>query len=504
LPEKQPWVAVETDHFTIYSQLLAGETIDLAGQLETFRELTRLVTNAGDQAYASPIPTIVYVFNGSGAYRNFAPPRSAGFIAPRQRANFIALDGRSRGLGATRIIYHEFVHYLLRNGSTSAYPAWFDEGFAEYLGATRIDDDFIYLGDIPEDRIPQLLYDSPLPIRQICEASDLSGWSARNSALFYAQSWALMHYLQRGRDAKTRDAASDDSGDGTSDAGGSLRPLQVYIQRLNEGTASSLAFEEAFGVTYHQMGRELQRYISLGALSVTRIPRGALPVPEVGSARAVSKAEIATRLGELALFSNARSQAGRLFQVALTEEPDAPRALAGLASVLSVRGGAAGVEALFERAVELDPEDALNHLDLAEHLLAQVPGDGPATDAERAMLRSARDHFARAIELDPDLPEAYAQASRIYAFPEQDWEKGLPLIEAAYSLLRSDTEISSTLARFYMEAERYDEAGRLLDVASQWAAESGTAQALTTLQAELTRRLRASEDQATDEAESTP
>ena len=131
---------------------------------------------------------------------------------------------------------------------------------------------------------------------------------------------------------------------------------------------------------------------------------------------------------------------------------------------------------MFERAVELDPNDALNHLDLAEYLLALAAANSSRPDYVQ-LLEEARGGFVKALEADPDLPEAYARAAYLYQLPGQDWRKGLPLIEQAHALLQTNVSIATTLAEFCVLNEEYERAQKLLDTSAQWAAESGGAEA---------------------------
>lgn len=475
----RPWIRVETENFLLYSQITEPETVSLAEKLETFREVTRAFTNAGSAAFQPVIPTITYVFDSAGAYRTFAPPESAGFIAPRQRANYIALNGRERNLAATRIIYHEFVHYLLRSGGSAGYPRWYDEGIAEYLGSTLIDDEKVAMAAIPDDRIPTLRYgleyEQLLPLERLMKAGDTSQWSSLDNSMFYAQAWALVHYLNRGSKVGMPDRSQQ---------------LGAYLDLLNRGIPTDQAFDQAFDTTFSKLGKELERYLTGGKFMQLQTPRSGFPPAKIVSVRAVSKPEIARELGRLALVTGNGRRARSLFETSLALEPESSRALSGLGFATWMQGQSdyAEVRGMLERAVELDPKEALNHLDLAEYLLALAAANASRPEYVQ-MLEEARGAFVKAIELDPDLPEAYARAAYMYQLPGQDWRKGLPLIEQAHALLPTDVSIATTLAEFCVLNQEYERAQKLLDTSAQWAAESGgaDAQAIERVRARLTQ-----------------
>jgi tetratricopeptide (TPR) repeat protein len=460
----QAWVRVESENFVLYSQISEQETLELAKKLETFREVTRRFTNAGPGAFEPTIPTLTYVFDSAQEYEKFAPfASSTGFIAPLQRANYIALNGRSSALAATRVIYHEFVHQLLRNSGKAGYPHWFDEGLAEYLGASVIDDENIVLAAVPEDRLAMVREFQLLPLERLLKARDTSAWSAEEKAMFYAQSWALVHYLNLG---------------GKSGMVERKEQLDAYLELLNEGLGVEAAFAQAFGATFEEVGKELGLYVGRDTFMQIRKPRSAFPPAKVVSVRVATPAEVALQLGQLALATGNDEAARSLFDASLALEPRSPRALAGLALAVWKQGGGTAVEIrlMLERAAALGPQDALNHLDLAEYLLAQAEA-GAERPGYPQLLVDARSALVRALELEPEMPEAYALAAKLYTLPGQDWRKGLVLIEQAHALLPSDASIAISLADFYVVGGEHDRAERLLDAAAQWADEAGGAKA---------------------------
>ena len=90
-----------------------------------------------------------------------------------------------------------------------------------------------------------------------------------------------------------------------------------------------------------------------------------------------SRGEVSARLGDLSLSHDTVVSRGH-FESALLENPNDSRAIAGLADTYKFEDRFAEAEPLFERAVELAPDEPLNRLDLAEYLIEHETVSGEA------------------------------------------------------------------------------------------------------------------------------
>jgi hypothetical protein len=101
-------------------------------------------------------------------------------------------------------VYHEYVHYLTRR-LVPHWPLWLVEGFAEFYGNIRIKGDQVFIGAPSTSHMLFLQQTSLLPISTLFDANSSSPYYNEKSktSIFYAESWALTHYLTI-RDAKVR------------------------------------------------------------------------------------------------------------------------------------------------------------------------------------------------------------------------------------------------------------------------------------------------------------
>jgi hypothetical protein len=84
-------------------------------------------------------------------------------------------------------------------------PLWFEEGTAEFYGSFRATDREARIGLPVEDHIARLRESKMIPLERLFAVdSDSPEYSAdERRGVFYAESWALVHYLLRGNPSRT-------------------------------------------------------------------------------------------------------------------------------------------------------------------------------------------------------------------------------------------------------------------------------------------------------------
>lgn len=457
----RPWVAVSSPHFEILSTMKAEEVVTLAEDLERFRALIHTMTKS--PRVEPPIPTRITAF---ARRSELAPFRSsswvAGFFGSGLRENSVVLADYSNALGASEIILHEYVHFVLRNATSWNYPIWYDEGFAEFLSTTRVQDGRLVLGLFPMARAETFRYLRWMPVERIVAAKSYADFRGDEIFMFYAQAWALVHYLTLGR------------GDGVS----MTADLTRYMEDLELGLSPAAAFEDAFGMSTKDAGHRIIRALEGRQLRAIGLPLTLLEYDRSApSVRAPSREEVSLRLGQLLLRKGSGStEAARgYFQDVLLTEAGNARAHAGLGDSLKFEQRWEEAEPHFRRAVEIDPEDAWVQLDLAEFLHDRALAEESGAEARRALLREARDIYRRSLEIDDSIPETWLMLGRTHLAAGEDASKGLDLIRHAYGMLPAQAFVIESLAEAYVAVDRMSEARSvLLRRAASLGGDSGT------------------------------
>jgi tetratricopeptide (TPR) repeat protein len=443
LPKKEPWIELRTANFTLYSN--AGEkTVQRVGEdLERLRDaLSQLVPGL---SLSSPSPTYIFVFKNAETFRpyqrtyNGKSVEAGGYFLSRQLANYVAVNADQHG-DERLIIYHEYLHYLLRNNYASL-PLWLHEGLAEYYSTFEVGKDEVRIGlPIPE-HIAWLRKNPLIPLATVfavTEHSDEYNEGERRGG-FYAESWALVHYLISGSTERRIQAVES-------------------LRLATAGTPPDQIFQRAFGADSAALERELRKYVQAYILTATRVPlrTGANLAME---ARPLAWADVLYRLGDL--LSNLDSQpvpsataAAEHFRAALAEQPEHGPALAGLGYLEDLAGHTAAAKPWYGKAAKLAPDNFFVQYLYGRNLLE---------DPEAGAYEEARAALSKAVRLRPDLGEAWAQLGYTWQVSDELPPEAVQAMETAFRLLPSRMDVAHNLAIAYARTGQREKAETLIE-----------------------------------------
>ncbi len=441
--EQSRWIRVETAHFQLISGASKFDTIEIAQRLELLRAVLQLV---GLQANLTPrVPLLVYVFADAAGYARFAPRTDfVGFMLPRAHRNFLVVRaGAETDAGGAAL--HEYVHFVLRNGAATRYPAWYDEGLAEFLSTVSMQGEQVVIGTIPVGREHWLLYGSPMSLRQMMTVDETYDEAVRTPQRFYAQAWTLTHFFH----------VADRVGFPQRRA-----QLTDFIARLNHGEPPDDACRNAFGTDFESLDKEFMQYLAKGKLPYLGVPPARLAIPPQVRSEPLPEAERRYLLGDLALAlgEDWRGEAEFWFRLAVQADPGSGRANAALARAEQSREQA---DAHFARALTLAENDPEVQLHYAEAMLARAGADG---EDRTASIQLSRRAFRRSIQLDPDQVAAHAGLGRSYVVAANVGKPadGLAALETARARLPADHSIALDSAKLEVKAGSVERARSIL------------------------------------------
>jgi len=279
------WSSYSSENFTIYSDVRPGKAIQLLKEFEIFRQLAFFSLGIPPKPSNNKMKILMYA--KSGEYRKVGPKNTIGFFINTTAGPRMVI-GSSRGtISRQEILYHEYIHYLMREHSTLTYPRWYDEGLAEVLGATTIKGSKATIGAIPEGRSLSIRSERPFKIDELL-APDQEDDSLFYQSRFYAYAWLFTHYLQISALRENPELEGQ-----TTD----------YIQRFNRGEDSQEAFFASFGKTPEEMDTELRKYRNQRRFTVLTVDleefQGEIERAELGPGEQVYLlADIAWRVGK--------------------------------------------------------------------------------------------------------------------------------------------------------------------------------------------------------------
>jgi len=374
------WLEARSVNFVVTSDGSEADLRESTALLENYDLLLRTLT--GTSALPSPAPLKVYLVGSAGKLRQVVrlPENALGVYMARVGGTAaLAVRGDRPGLGGEEVLLHEYAHHFMNRYYPAAYPAWYSEGFAEYVMTARFLSDRIEVGRPNPGRAAYLLQGTWLPVKRIF-TSGRAGLSAAHLPQFYAESWLIVHYLfaaPERREALTR-----------------------YLADRHRGTAEPAAFQSAFGKDHAAFDADLKRYrdggIGFGAMGRDQKPASAITVSALPvSADDLLLRQVALNLGipdpavEAEMLAAIRSVAARY--------PGDPYAQRILARAEVGSGDRASGAAILDRLIAAGASDA-------ELFYYRGQADfftGRRDDAKRSELyAAAHGWFAKAVAAD--------------------------------------------------------------------------------------------------------
>lgn len=440
--EKEKWLKLTAGEFRIYSNASERETEEIATDLLRMREAIGKVTRLDVR---SRLPMYVFVFRNE---RAFAPFRDAvmerrnasvaGVFLSADTANFVLLQ-EDAGSRVDRVVYHELTHYFVNNTLTGL-PLWFMEGIAEYYSTFQSHGEKVSIGFPIDEHVHWLRGGNTMPLAQLfavdIKSPDYS--EGRHQGIFYAQSWALTHYLLRTPERREQ--------------------LPVFLSLLRDGKPTDVAFQAAFQGTYADLEKELRQYIRSPRWSYTSYALDELRIPSVEEPVIADRDDVLFALGNLAGHATDAmlDDAVKFLGEATRLNPEHAEAHAALGSVHERRRDRAAANAAYEKAVALGSSDPAVYLKYGSAIL-----DRPDVGAQD--LARARQLFERAAELDPASSRAWGGIGATYVTEAGDFALGIAALEKSLSLGATQEDVAINLIQLYARSGRRADAQRIFD-----------------------------------------
>ena len=429
------WTRLRTPNFTLLGENGDKPLRRVAERMEQFREVFGRVFPSTRRP--TPAPIVVHVFGSERAYQPFMPLFNGkrvdvgGYFQPTQGAYYITLSTEA-GERAYPTIFHEYVHLLV--GTTLAdVPVWFNEGLAEYYSTYQMyGDREATLGRVKEEHVFELR-ERFIPLKELLAVDHRSPLynEGDRRGVFYAESWALVHYLLIGNPQRKGQVGT-------------------YLQKYADGVPAATAFREAFGASEAELEKELRRYVTQSLYQSTRISfADKVAIDKDWIVDQPSDADGQAAYADLLYAVRRPEDAAARAEGALKLTPDHARAQAVLARIRASQGQADAAAALIESAVKAAGD--ADYLPPYYQAMLLMRGEGkhaPTITPDSA--RKALAALTRVTTLEPSLADAHGLAA--YAALAADDPKAAMASAATAFRLSQDHEYAliHTRARVFL------------------------------------------------------
>lgn len=437
--EQKNWRQLVTPHFLVVGN--AGER-DLRKVAEAFEQFRDAMAVLFPQALSRvDLPTTILVFKDHRSYTPFKPRFEGkpvavgGYFQGGSDLNYITLTTENLDENL-RVVYHEFVH-LIVNTVHASLPLWANEGLAEYYSTFEVTDGGrkVALGRPVASHV-YTLREQFMPLGELTATHHDSRHynEGDKRSIFYAESWALMHYLLLGE----RQVYSDKVG--------------ALLSRLSAGTAFDVAVRSELGIEPAELDKAVRRYVQqsrfVSQVATFEERLAAMErVPVTAAVLADVHATLGDLLGRLGRPDEARAQLAH----ALTLDADSPSAHAALGMLHLRADDETTALAHLERVTEQGSASYLAQFYFAQGLERRRAA---AATAEEAAGYAARMETAlrRAIELRPGFVESYQLLAYLKSLQPETTNEAQSLVGQALQLAPGREDLLMMAA--YLHANR--------------------------------------------------
>lgn len=413
------WIEVHSDHFIVVSDAGEERARRIATQLETIR-VVFLQALPGVPA-AGGRPLRVFAMRDRRRMQELLPQyrdvdrlrMPVGIFLRGQDENFVVLLEDADTENPYEVVFHEYFHSLAMPLIPWA-PLWFHEGIAGFWENTVIQDDSVETG-LPSAQYLELLENErPMPLEELLTADRTftDSLSEHRTSVFYAQSWALMHYFMLG--------------DRREESSGQITP---YLRNLREGAPGIEAFESAFG-DLDDVENRLRQYLNRFRFQALRFDKPEGIEDANHTALALGADQYHALRGSLFVHIGATAEARAEIDRAVELNPDNAVALEAQGVLLYRSGAYDEAKAIFERAASLN-----GTLYLPRYYLALI--ELPQVRDQESLLRVQR-NLERAVQLNPSHAASLARLSSLYVSSGEEVELSLALARRAAGLRPED------------------------------------------------------------------
>jgi tetratricopeptide (TPR) repeat protein len=442
---KDKWIQLSTKNLNVVSNASEDDTRELALKIEQFHFIFTKLFGIGTEGF---LPVTVIAFKSDSSFKPFKPlyngkpSNISGYFQPSEDENLIALT--TSGYSEERplaTIFHEYTH-LLNSYTPRQWPIWLKEGLAEVYSTFDLKKNEVTLGAAIPSHVLLLRENKFIPLTALFNVGhDSPIYNERDKQnIFYAESWALTHYLMYGN-------------------GGVRKPQLIeFVKLINAGIDAQQAFTQAFKTDPATMEKELRRYIGNGSYQMITYKFSAIEGEKEVTVRPLTDAEVQFHLGNLLMRTRRLDEAETYLKQAIALDANLARPYEGLGFIEMRRDHYDKALDYFKQAAMRDSKNFFAHYYYAEALQREAQG-GMSADTAAKMTNELR----MAIKLRPQFAQSYYMLGFVSLASGGDLKEGLAATQIALRLAPQNKHYLLMLAQIQMRMNDYAAAKKTLE-----------------------------------------
>jgi tetratricopeptide (TPR) repeat protein len=450
------WLEVRSPHFIVLTDSNEKQARHIADQFERMRWLFLTLFPKANVDPVSPI--VVLAAKNERSFQSLEPEaylakgqiKLGGLFMRTPDKNYVLLRLDTEQEHPFAAIYHEYTH-LQFSPYSEWMPLWLNEGLAEFIQNTEIRDKDVQLDEASADDILYLRQHQLISLDVLFKVDTKSPYyhEEQKGSVFYAESWALTHYLF------------------ITDRQKGTRRIDDYMALLVRHEDPVTAAEKAFG-NLKQLQSALEEYIRRSAYTHFVVSTAAAPIDESSyKVKVLTQAESDAACADFLANDERVKDALTLLDAVLKAGPNNVQARETMGSIEFRGGHMDAARKWYAEAARLGSQNYLVHYYYATLSSMELGDPDQGTEIE-ASLRTA-------IRLNPRFLPAYEQLASVLISKDR-YSDAKAVLQDSVKAARTSGEIARVRRRIVeleqIQAEQARAAANVGEEVSAQATES--------------------------------
>ena len=408
------WVEVRSPHFVVATNSSERQARRIADQFERMRSIFHVIFPKLQLDPGAPI--IVLAVKDEKDFRALEPEaylakgqlKLGGLFLHAPETNYVLMRLDAEGEHPYSVVYHEYTHLILGKAAEWL-PLWLNEGLAEFYQNTDIGEHTASLGQVIPEHVYLLRQRRLLPLATLFRVDVNSPYYHQEDkgSIFYAESWALVHYLE------------------VKDSGDNGHRLTKYGDLLASGSDPLTAAATAFG-DLKQLESSLNDYIQQARFSYAKIKTTTEVDDSAFQARPLPLPQADALRADFLAHNQRRADAKILLDHVLQEDPNNVSAHETMGFLEFRQQNLEEAKKWYAQAVQLDSQSYLAH-----YYFAAISMMGPLAPVKEPEVESS---LRQAVKLNPSFAPAFDRLAVCLARQHKDLDEAHMMGLTAVSL----------------------------------------------------------------------
>jgi Flp pilus assembly protein TadD len=441
------WIRVQSPHSVVVTNSNEKQGRHVADQFERMRSMFHTAFPKIQVDPGSPI--VVLAIKDEKDFRALEPEdylakgslKLGGLFLRAPDKNYVLMRMDAEGEHPYSVVYHEYTH-LIMSKAAEWMPLWMNEGLAQFYQNTDIHEKDVSLGQPDAQNILMLRQNRLLPLATLFAVDDKSPYyhEEHKGSIFYAQSWALTHYLfVADHQAKTSRLA---------------QYSELLIQKVDPVTAAT----QAFGDLKH-LQSELEGYIRQDSFSHFKMTTTTEVDESAFKVKTMPLAEADAVRADFLAYNGRTADAQTLLDHILQEDPQNVSAQETLGFVEFHQGHVEEARKRYAQAAQLDSQSYLAH-----YYFAAMSMNGPLAPADETRVEAS---LRSAIKLNPVFAPTYDRLAVFLGMHNRNLEEARMMGLTAISLDPANIGYRINVANLLLRMNRGQNAVEVLRYAAK-------------------------------------